>query len=132
EVRAASVRNALLTARERVSAQDWALVHDAARPCLSAAALARLIDEIGDDAVGGLLAVPVADTLKRSDGAERVTATESRTGLWQAQTPQMFRYGVLVEALTRAGVDGVTDEARAIEAMGLRPKLVMGETRNLK
>jgi 2-C-methyl-D-erythritol 4-phosphate cytidylyltransferase len=92
----------------------------------------RLIREVGDDEAGGLLAVPVADTLKRGDGESRVTATERREGLWQAQTPQMFRYGFLVEALRRCGATVVTDEAGAIEKLGLKPKLVMGEARNLK
>ena len=132
EVRAASVYNGLAAVRDRVSAHDWALVHDAARPCLSAAALERLISEVGDDEVGGLLAVPVADTLKRGDGANRVSATEPRAALWQAQTPQMFRYGALVGALGRVALASVTDEAGAMEAAGLAPKLVMGEARNLK
>jgi 2-C-methyl-D-erythritol 4-phosphate cytidylyltransferase len=132
EVRAASVCNGLRAVRDRLSPDDWALVHDAARPCLSAAALERLIREIGDDDVGGLLALPVADTLKRSDGASRVSATEPRAGLWQAQTPQMFRYGALVAALGRVALASVTDEAGAMEAAGFAPKLVMGEARNLK
>jgi 2-C-methyl-D-erythritol 4-phosphate cytidylyltransferase len=126
------VYNGLLAARDAISGDDWVLVHDAARPCLSAAAIDRLIREVGEDEAGGLLAVPVADTLKRSDGDDRVTATERREGLWQAQTPQMFRYGFLVEALRRAGPAAITDEAGAIEKMGLKPKLVMGEPRNLK
>jgi 2-C-methyl-D-erythritol 4-phosphate cytidylyltransferase len=132
ETRAASVYNGLLAARDEIEGDDWVLVHDAARPCLSAGAVERLISEVGDDEAGGLLAVPVADTLKRGDGASRVTATERREGLWQAQTPQMFRYGFLVEALRRCGATVVTDEAGAIEKLGLKPKLVMGEARNLK
>ena len=132
EARAATVYNGLTAVRDRVAPRDWALVHDAARPCLSAAALERLIREVGDDEVGGLLAIPVADTVKRRDGADRVAATEPRVQLWQAQTPQMFRHGVLVDALARARPADVTDEAGAIEALGLKPKLVMGETRNLK
>ena len=132
ETRAASVYNGLVAVRDAMSADDWVLVHDAARPCLSRAALARLIAEVGEDDAGGLLAIPLADTLKRGDGEDRVVATESRAGLWQAQTPQMFRYGILVEALRRAGAASVTDEAGAVERMGLKPKLVMGEARNLK
>ena len=132
DVRAETVHNGLTAVRDRVVPQDWVLVHDAARPCLSAAALDRLIREVGDDEVGGLLAIPVADTLKRSDGGDRVAATEPRAKLWQAQTPQMFRYGVLVDALARARLSDVTDEAGAIENIGLAPKIVMGETRNLK
>lgn len=132
ETRAASVYNGLLAARDEISGDDWVLVHDAARPCLSAEALDRLIREVGDDEAGGLLAIPVADTLKRGDGDGRVAMTERREGLWQAQTPQMFRYGFLIEALRRAGATAITDESGAIEKLGLKPKLVMGETRNLK
>ena len=132
ETRAASVYNGLLAARDALGGDDWVLVHDAARPCLSAAAIDRLIAEVGDDDVGGLLAVPLSDTLKRSDGASRVLSTESREALWQAQTPQMFRYGFLVEALRRCGPSAVTDEAGAMEHIGLRPRLVMGDPRNLK
>jgi 2-C-methyl-D-erythritol 4-phosphate cytidylyltransferase len=130
--RCASVYNGLLAARDALQADDWVLVHDAARPCLSAAALQRLIVEVGDDETGGLLALPVADTLKRANGEDRIAATVPREGLWQAQTPQMFRYGLLIEALRRTTGTGVTDEAGAIERIGLRPKLVMGEARNLK
>jgi 2-C-methyl-D-erythritol 4-phosphate cytidylyltransferase len=130
--RAASVFNGLIAARDAAAADDWVLVHDAARPCLTAAALQRLMSEVGTDVTGGLLALPVADTLKRGDAETRAASTEPRTALWQAQTPQMFRYGVLVEALRRCGPDEVTDEAGAIERLGLRPKLVRGEARNLK
>lgn len=132
ETRAASVYNGLVAVRDALEGEDWMLVHDAARPCLSTAALTRLIDEIGDEATGGLLAIPVSDTLKRVDDSRRVLATASREGLWQAQTPQMFRYGTLVEALRRCGPSAVTDEASAIEHLGLHPRLVMGEARNLK
>jgi 2-C-methyl-D-erythritol 4-phosphate cytidylyltransferase len=89
------------------------------------------MNELADDEVGGLLAVPVADTLKRSDGG-RVERTESRENLWQAQTPQMFRHGLLVEALSRTGGMTMTDDAGAIEALGLKPKLVLSDERNLK
>jgi 2-C-methyl-D-erythritol 4-phosphate cytidylyltransferase len=130
--RSASVYNGLLAARDGIEGDDWVLVHDAARPCLSAAALHRLIEEIGEDETGGLLALPVADTLKRANGADRIAGTVSRESLWHAQTPQMFRYGLLVEALRRTAKDGVTDEAGAIERIGLRPRLVRGEPRNLK
>jgi 2-C-methyl-D-erythritol 4-phosphate cytidylyltransferase len=132
ETRSATVYNGLLAARDAMNGDDWILVHDAARPCVSTAAIDRLIAEIGDDEAGGLLAVPVADTLKRSDGDSRIVSTERREGLWQAQTPQMFRYGFLVEALRRCGPDAVTDEAGAIERIGLKPRLVKGELRNMK
>jgi 2-C-methyl-D-erythritol 4-phosphate cytidylyltransferase len=111
---------------------DWVLVHDAARPCLSAQALNRLIEEVGSDVVGGILAVPVADTVKRSDEYRRAISTVSRADLWQAQTPQMFRIGTLRNALLDANLEQITDEASAIEAAGMRPKLVMGERSNIK
>lgn len=131
--RAATVLNALREMeRHGVLDNDWILVHDAARPCLSQAALARLIDEIDSDVVGGLLAVPVADTIKRGDEYQRVTATEKRDGLWLAQTPQMFRVGTLRNALADAPLDEISDEAGAIERAGMRPKLVMGECSNIK
>jgi 2-C-methyl-D-erythritol 4-phosphate cytidylyltransferase len=129
--RAASVMNGLAAMREAVRDADWVLVHDAARPCLTDAMLADLLATLSDDEVGGLLAVPVADTLKRADAESRVAATVPRTGLWQAQTPQMFRYGLLTRALAAAG-DAVTDEASAVEHLGLSPKLVEADSRNLK
>ena len=97
--RAESVANGLAALSDVLAGDDWALVHDAARPCLSQDMLASLCDELADDPVGGLLAVPVADTLKRADAQQRVSATEPRDALWQAQTPQMFRYAVLRKAL---------------------------------
>lgn len=132
ETRAASVFNGLLAAHDAIAAADWVLVHDAARPCLDPAELGRLLEELGDDATGGLLAIPVADTLKRANRDGLVLRTESRDHLWQAQTPQMFRYRLLVEALRAAGPAVITDEASAIENLGLKPKLVMGGARNLK
>ena len=126
--RAQSVSNGLLASE--LEPDDWVLVHDAARPCLSRAQLARLIAELRDDAVGGILAVPVADTLKRASSDNRIARTEDRNGLWQAQTPQMFRVGLLLQALQTA--PQVTDEASAIEALGLHPKLVASETTNFK
>jgi 2-C-methyl-D-erythritol 4-phosphate cytidylyltransferase len=91
--RAASVLNGLVGIAGAVEPDDWMLVHDAARPCLSASLIDRLLTEIADDEVGGLLALPVADTLKRADASQRATGTVPRDDLWQAQTPQMFRYG---------------------------------------
>jgi 2-C-methyl-D-erythritol 4-phosphate cytidylyltransferase len=128
--RAASVRNGL---RElQADDADWVLVHDAARPCLSAAELGVLIDALGDDQVGGLLAVPLADTLKRAAG-ERVEATVSRDALWRAVTPQMFRFGVLKRALEAVlDLDTVTDEAYAVERIGLAPRLVACAASNIK
>ena len=128
ETRSETVLNGLLASE--LEPDDWVLVHDAARPCLTQAHAARLIAELRDDAVGGILAVPVADTLKRADDHDRVLRTESRERLWQAQTPQMFRAGLLIRALQQAG--NFTDEASAVEALGLHPKLVEGDSRNFK
>jgi 2-C-methyl-D-erythritol 4-phosphate cytidylyltransferase len=130
KTRAESVTNGLQAAAMMAADDDWVLVHDAARPCLSAEMLSNLISDLADDSVGGILAVPVADTLKRADTTQRVAVTEPRDGLWQAQTPQMFRYARLLEALTQCAE--VTDEAGAIEALGLKPKLVSSDTTNLK
>lgn len=129
--RAETVMNGL-NAMTEVDAQDWVLVHDAARPCLSRELLDRLLGELEHDPVGGLLAVPVADTLKRADKNQRVDHTEPREGLWRAQTPQMFPYGLLREALQAIGTDAPTDEAQAMEFMGHAPKLVLGDGHNLK
>lgn len=115
-------------------ADDWVLVHDAARPCLTVAHVEKLIAEVGADHAGGLLAVPVADTLKRADvsadSGPRSGATVPREGLWQAQTPQMFRHQLLLDALDFA--PQVTDEASAVEALGLQPRLVAADITNLK
>jgi 2-C-methyl-D-erythritol 4-phosphate cytidylyltransferase len=129
--RAESVTNGLKAIAGDVTAADWVLVHDAARPCLRAEHLDRMLAELADDEVGGILAVPVADTLKRAQTGQRIAETVPRQGLWQAQTPQMFRHGLLLKALESAGSE-VTDEASAIEHTGLRPKLVEGDARNLK
>lgn len=128
--RAVSVFNGLLAVRDLLAADDWMLVHDAVRPCLPADALQRLIDTLRNDAVGGLLALPVVDTLKRADAAGLVMQTEPRESLWQAQTPQMFRHAMLLAALSAA--KDVTDEASAIEALGHRPLLVAADASNLK
>ena len=128
--RADSVLNGLRAIADDTSESDWILVHDAARPCLAPWHIETLVRELGHDEVGGILAVPVADTLKREDSTHRVAATVPREGLWQAQTPQMFRYVMLKRALESAR--DVTDEASAIEAMGLRPRLVRGDPTNLK
>ena len=125
-----SVLNGLVAAASLVEPDDWMLVHDAARPCLGKAELRRLIDAAAGDEVGAILAVPVADTLKRADGEHRILGTQPRDGLWQAQTPQMFRHAMLMRALRETA--HVTDEASAVEALGYRPKLVEGSTKNLK
>lgn len=111
-------------------AHDWVLVHDAARCLITPAQINQLLDACLEDEVGGLLALPLPDTLKQSQG-ERVSATLPRADKWLAQTPQMFRIGSLIEALELSG-DAVTDESSAIEAMGLNPKLVPGSAQNFK
>lgn len=130
-----SVYNGLVASRDGWNADDWMLVHDAARPCLPAQDLQALIAECSADALGGILALPVADTVKKAakdeSGAHRILSTQDRAQLWLAQTPQMFRAGSLVQALQRArGV--VTDEAAALEQMGLKPRLVAGSRENIK
>lgn len=116
---------------------DWVLVHDAARPGITPALIRALVGAVKDDAIGGIVALPVADTLKRvapDAGAARIARTESRDGLWQAQTPQMFRIGMLRDAIRRAQQEGhdLTDEASAIEWLGHSPLLVQGSLRNFK
>ena len=129
--RAATVRAGLCALRERGAADaDWVLVHDAARCLLRPEMVERLIDACLDDPVGGLLALPMADTLKQGAGG-RVTATIDRAGKWAAQTPQMFRLALLEQALDSAG-PGVTDESSAVEALGLSPRLVEGGLDNFK
>jgi 2-C-methyl-D-erythritol 4-phosphate cytidylyltransferase len=125
-----SVLNGLVAAASAVDPNDWMLVHDAARPCLGKAELQRLIADAGGDEVGGILAIPVSDTLKRADDEQRIVETESRDGLWRAQTPQMFRHGMLLRALRDSA--HVTDDASAVEALGYKPKLIEGSTKNLK
>jgi 2-C-methyl-D-erythritol 4-phosphate cytidylyltransferase len=129
--RAASVLNGLREMQD-VAADDWILVHDAARPCLTPALIAHLIAQVGEDAVGGILAVPVSDTLKRAEAGTRIAATVPRAGLWGAQTPQMFRHAALMRALSSVSLEEITDEASALEAAGARPLLVPGSTANLK
>ena len=114
---------------------DWVLVHDAARCLLQPADVTALLDACRDDPVGGLLAVPLADTLKQAAADGRVATTLPRDGKWLAQTPQMFRLGVLLRALQThqaTGFAGITDEASAVEALGLAPRLVRGRTHNIK
>jgi 2-C-methyl-D-erythritol 4-phosphate cytidylyltransferase len=135
EQRGHSVLNGLRALEGQAKDADWVLVHDAARPCLHRTDLARLIDLAGSaDFPGGLLACPVADTLKQADDRGQVIATLPRQPLWRAFTPQMFRYGELRQALT-AAIDNhvmVTDEAAAMERMGCRPVLVEGRGDNIK
>jgi len=126
-----SIRNGLHAVRDTLADTDHVLVHDAARPGLNAALIERLITETGDHPAGGLLALPVVDTVKRrgDDGI----ATVARANLWLAQTPQMFTYALLCRALDAAtDPAAITDDASAVEALGLAPRLVEGHPRNLK
>jgi len=130
ETRRDSVYNGLVAAMAAVQSDDWMLVHDAARPCLPPRDLDNLMRETQNDAVGGILALPVAETVKRAS-RDRIESTEDRSRLWLAQTPQMFRAGLLLQALERA-TGAPTDEAAAIEQLGLKPRLVAGSRENLK
>lgn len=133
--RAESVHNGLIAAMAGIDPDDWVLVHDAARPCLPRADLDRLIAECTGDAIGGILALPIAETVKRvakdEAGVARVAKSEDRSQLWLAQTPQMFRVGLLAQAL-HAAKGEPTDEASAVERLGLQPRLVTGSRRNIK
>ena len=127
-----SVRNGLAVLANTLSGSDWVLVHDAARPGLTAELIEKLITGTGDHPAGGLLALPVVDTVKRCIDGE-ACGTVPRNGLWLAQTPQMFRYQLLREALSAAkDPAAITDDASAVEALGLSPRLVEGHPRNLK
>ncbi len=132
--RAQTVRNGLHFLRDSLGAgasDDWVLVHDAARPCLTAAEVAALIEGGGADEHGGLLALPVSDTVKREQDG-RVARTVDRTGLWRALTPQFFRIDILARALERCADAAVTDEASAVEQLGLHPRLIAGRPGNIK
>ncbi|WP_275096660.1 2-C-methyl-D-erythritol 4-phosphate cytidylyltransferase [Sedimenticola hydrogenitrophicus] len=132
--RADSVLNGLLALQGEADAMDWVLVHDAARPCLHRSDLDRLLQALAGHPVGGLLAIPFSDTIKRADPAGRVLETVPREQLWRAFTPQMFRYAALREALERAREDGllVTDESSAMERSGAAPLLIAGRSDNIK
>ncbi len=131
--RAQSVLNGLGKLVSMVREEDYVLVHDACRPFIQEADLMRLIEAVKDDAVGGLLAIPATDTLKRVEEG-RVVQTIARDTLWRAQTPQLFRFGLLQEALQKALAAGIniTDEASAIEWQGLHPLIVQGSEANRK
>lgn len=130
EHRAESVLNALKHLEGRMAADDWVMVHDAARPCIMTELVEQFLDEIGEDAVGGLLAMPLADTLKRADENQRVEATVPRAALWRAQTPQLFHYAMLRKGLEKN--PKATDEAEAVESLGYEPRLAEGENSNIK
>lgn len=129
-----SVFNALSMLKGRAHDHDWVLVHDAARPCVRRADIDRLFSVLNGHATGGLLGRPVNDTMKRTDGADRIVDTVERDHLWHAFTPQMFRFGVLYDAMKAALDHGVmiTDEASAVERAGHQPIMVEGHADNLK
>ncbi|PHV35152.1 2-C-methyl-D-erythritol 4-phosphate cytidylyltransferase [Janthinobacterium sp. BJB312] len=128
-----SILNGLHALHGSIAAHDQVLVHDAARPGLTPALIAKLITEVGDHPAGGLLALPVVDTVKRAGPASLSAQTVPRDGLWLAQTPQMFSYALLHQALSEApDPQAITDDASAVEALGLAPRLVEGHPRNLK
>lgn len=126
-----TVQQALSHLQNQIDENDWVLVHDAARCGIQADDLTRLITTVGQHAVGGILALPVADTMKRVDDNQHIIETVSRDSLWQAQTPQMFRYGLLKQALDNV-TKTVTDEAQAVEQLGKQPMVVLGSKRNFK
>jgi len=129
-----SVLNGLAHLAGKAGANDWVLVHDAARPCVRLADIENLVSTLSSTEHGGLLGVPVADTMKQVDADDHVTATLARERLWHAFTPQMFRLGLLQTALQHA-IDRnllVTDEAGAMELAGYRPRMVQGERDNIK
>ncbi len=132
--RCLSVLAALHALSTQAAPDDWVLVHDAARPCVRVADLDRMLETLGDSEVGGILAAPVRDTLKRCAADGAIVATVERSQLWHALTPQMFRLGTLTRAIETALADGVivTDEAQAIERLGLTPRVVAGHADNLK
>ena len=132
ETRATSVLNGLNAIATSVNADDWILVHDAARPGIDQAMIDRLINAISDKDVGAILALPLADTLKRADANGLISETIPREKLWQAQTPQIFRHSELQQALTTHLQHHPTDEAQAMEWMGHQPKLVLGDLKNMK
>ena len=129
-----SVLNGLQLLSGFADANDWVLVHDAARPCIHHTDITQMIDALKDHPVGGLLGLPVADTMKRSNSSDDVLETVSREHLWRALTPQMFRLGQLQQALQTALADGflVTDDASAIEHTGLKPRMIAGRGDNIK
>jgi 2-C-methyl-D-erythritol 4-phosphate cytidylyltransferase len=129
-----SVVNALVALQPFADADDWVLVHDAVRPCVHPDDVRKLMRELAQEKAGGLLATPVRETLKESDGGQLVRRTVDRSRIWQAATPQMFRFAVLQRALQKAAAAQkvVTDEAAAVEDLGLPVRLVAGRADNIK
>lgn len=130
--RADSVLSGLKSISHKANGDDWVLVHDAARPCLTSEDIQKLINTLKDDKVGGILALSSHDTLKQVDG-NRIINTLDRRQIWRALTPQMFRYGQLKSALEQTvGDTRITDEASALEIQGFTPKIVEGRPDNIK
>lgn len=129
-----SVLNGLKVLSDKAQADDWVLVHDAARPCLYQSVIDRLMIELRNHDVGGILALPCRDTMKRANDNHEIESTVEREHLWNAQTPQMFRYGKLLTALEKVVNEKmiVTDEAMAMESCGYKPMLVLGHPENIK
>lgn len=137
ETRAHSVINGLKAIQPVANDNDWVLVHDAARPCFSVSLVESMIAQLAEDRIGGILAEPVKDTLKKAqlkNSQPEISTTVAREDLWQAQTPQLFRYGVLSKAYQSASdeIEQLTDEASAVERLGLSPKLIASESSNIK
>lgn len=134
DTRARSVRNGLQSILDNHPHDEWVLVHDGARPCLSAQCLDRLLEQGLDSPNGAILALPVVDTLKCGGEEQEIICTQDRKGLWAAQTPQLFRVAALAAAIDAAEREGqaLTDEASAMEFVGAKPKLVMGSAANIK
>lgn len=132
--RADSVLNGLNYLADKAHDQDWVLVHDAARPCVTIDTIQKLCDDLAGDEVGGILAVPASDTLKQVASSNKIQTTVDRSALWQAQTPQLFRYKLLRDCLTQslARNENITDESSAVELCGYQPKVVEGRTDNIK
>ena len=134
ESRADSVLNGLNYLSDKVECNDWILVHDAARPCVTIPSIQQLCDQLKDGAVGGILSVPVSDTIKQVASKNEIQTTVDRSPLWQAQTPQMFRYQFLLDCLTKtlANKENITDESSAVELCGYKPLVVEGRNDNIK
>jgi 2-C-methyl-D-erythritol 4-phosphate cytidylyltransferase len=132
--RADSVLAGLDAIASQAHANDWVLVHDVARPCVRLSDIQNLINTLQHDPIGGILAHPVRDTIKQANDKNHIIATVPRQQLWQAFTPQMFRFSVLYQALKQAKLQKlvVTDEASAVELLGYQPKLITGSHDNLK
>ncbi|MCK9505736.1 MAG: 2-C-methyl-D-erythritol 4-phosphate cytidylyltransferase [Porticoccaceae bacterium] len=129
-----SVSHALAALAEQAADDDWVLVHDVARPCVRVDDIQRLLETLKDSPVGGILAAPVSDTIKVVADGSKITNTQNRSTLWSAMTPQMFRYGLLVESLSQALLQQIipTDESMAVELAGFSPEAVPGCRDNIK